>query len=56
MDAWKGGDVLKWIGYDGATEASRCVSAFVEPWTWAGWGQKRWWHLSKGQKSDISQQ
>eukprot|EP00434_Breviolum_minutum_P039268 symbB.v1.2.034866.t1/scaffold4574.1/size37803/1 len=24
------GDVLKWIGYDGATEASRCVSAFVD--------------------------
>lgn len=24
------GDVLKWIGYDGESEASRCVSAFVE--------------------------
>jgi len=24
------GDVLKWIGYDGATEASRCVCAFVD--------------------------
>eukprot|EP00435_Cladocopium_sp_Y103_P048262 s157_g14.t1 len=24
------GDVLKWIGYDGESEASRCVSAFVD--------------------------
>jgi hypothetical protein len=27
-----GGDVLKWIGYDGESEASRCVSAFVVTW------------------------